>query len=277
MLNKALILEKKAEALEKIGRSAEQENAEAMEAYEEVLSMEPVLPDALFNAGFFYMRLREFGQARDCFSRYISLLEESDPTESDFEDTQDCTNDEELLLSAEKKEQAEKIIRNIVEQGLDEVCYMEAYDCISRGDNEMGLPRIKEFLERRPKAQNGWFLLGWALRKLARYKDSLEAFKKAISLFEANSQIKAKGLYTGSIDIRNEMAICLMELGDFKEAKRELEQALRDEPDNITIISNLGVLALKTEDMEKAESYFRIVNELDPNDPLAKRFLNARD
>ena len=250
-LNKALILEKR--ALHKTGHDSAAETGEALRAYETALSMEPVLPDTLFNAGFFFMRLGKYNRAKDCFSRYIS----------DGEDN-----------PAEKKKQAKKIITDISSQSLDDENFIEAYDCINSGNDEEGLVKAKKFLEKRPKAWNGWFLLGWALRKLGRYEDGLESFKKAVEL----------GGDSG--DLKNETAICLMELGDYKGAQKALEQALLKEPGtpaehtsegfphtNITIISNLGVLAMKTGDKSKAASYFRTVLELDPADPLAKSFL----
>ena len=250
LLNKALILEERAAFLEKNGHETGRENAEAnsqaaLEAYETALSMEPVLPDTLFNAGFFFMRLKEFARARDCFSRYLSVGEESE-------------------IPPEKRKQARKIIKDIGEQGLDDDSFREAYDCISRGNDEMGLSRIREFIERRPKVWNGWFVLGWALRKLGRYGDSLESFRKAVELGGAGS------------DIRNEMAICLMELGDLGGARKELETALREEPENIKIISNLGVLAMKAGKRDEAAAFFRTILELDPDDPLARHFLEEK-
>jgi len=246
LLNKALILEKQAESLEKNSCRAEKENAQALEAYQTALSIEPVLPDTLFNAGFFFMRHRNFARARDCFSRYISKAEETDMP---FE------------IPEEKKRQAEKILQDINGQYLDDNAYREAYDYISAGNNEKGLSRIREFIEKHPKAWNGWFVLGWALRKLGRYADGLEAFKKAASLGGVNS------------DTRNETAICLMELGRNQEARRELEQALQEEPLNIKIISNLGVLAMKAGNRNEAAAFFRTVLELDDEDPLAAHFL----
>ena len=246
LLNKALILEKRAESLEKKGRGTEREHAQALEAYEKALSIEPVLPDTLFNAGFFFMRHRDFSRAKDCFSRYVSKGGEAD------------TADE---IPEEKKKQAQKIIQDISGQYLDDGTYREAYDCIIQGNDEMGLLKIKTFIERHPKAWNGWFVLGWALRKLGRYADGLEAFKKAASLGGANS------------DTRNETAICFMELGDHKGARKELEQALQEEPANIKIISNLGVLAMKAGNKNEAAAFFRTVLELDPADPLAAHFL----
>ena len=246
LLNKALILEKRAEALEKKGRGAEKESAQALEAYQAALSTEPVLPDTLFNAGFFFMRQRDFARAKDCFSRYVSKGEEEDAAGE---------------IPEEKKKQAQKIIQEIGGQYLDDDAYREAYDCITQGNDEMGLLKIRVFIERHPKVWNGWFVLGWALRKLGRYADGLEAFKKAASLGGAGS------------DARNEAAICLMELGDHKGARKELEQALLEEPANIKIISNLGVLAMKAGNKAEAAAFFRTVLELDPADPLAAHFL----
>jgi len=240
-LNKALILDSKADALEKNGHEAERENAEALAAFEAALSMHPVLPDTLFSAGFFFMRRKDFARARDYFTLYANTEE--------FEE-----------IPEEKKRQAQKILKSISSHGLDDDSMREAYDCIGRGNNEEGLQKIKDFIERHPKAPNGWFLLGWTLRKLGRYGDGLQSLKKAAELGGSNC------------DIQNEMAICLMELGDLKGAKKELEKALRKECENIKIISNLGVLAQKNGRIDEAEAFFRTVLELDPEDPLAKHF-----
>ena len=246
LLNKALILDKRAAAFTKNGHEAEREHAETLEAealkaYEAALSLEPVLPDALFNAGFFFMRCKEFARARDYFSLYINAAE--------FEE-----------IPEGKKKQALKALKEISSQGLDDDNIREAYYCISVGNNEEGLQKIKNFIEKHPKAPNGWFLLGWTLRKLGRYGDGLESLKKAVELGGSNC------------DIQNEMAICLMELGDLKGAKKELEKALRKESENIKIISNLGVLAQKNGNINEAGAFFRTVLELDPNDPLARHF-----
>jgi tetratricopeptide (TPR) repeat protein len=251
LLNKALILESAAAELERNGHAAERENALALEAYETALALEPVFPDTLFNAAFFFMRRRDFARAKDYFSRYVQLAEEPE-------------------ISAEKIREAKKNLLEI--GGLDDSGFREAYDCINSGEDEEGLSKIRDYIERHPKIWNGWFLLGWALRKQGRYRDGLESFKKALELGGGGS------------DLKNEMAICQMELGDFRAAKKELEQALRETSndkimapgDIIKIISNLGVLSMKTGDGDKAASYFRTVLSLDPEDAIAKRFLESR-
>ncbi len=263
LLNKALILEDRAEDLEKKGRQADRENAEALQAYETTLSLQPVLPDTLFNAGFFFLRRNNFTRARDCFSRYIAAGEKdvlaTEPDRLQWSGVEAKVRGSPPVIPLDKKKQAEKIIKDLGD--FDDNGFQEAYDCINRGKDEDALKKIRALIEKHPRVWNGWFLLGWTLRKLKRYGDSLESLKKAEELGGTNS------------DVKNEMAICLMELGDLKGARKELELALREEPENIKIISNLGVLALKAGKREEADAFFRTVLELEPEDALARRYL----
>jgi len=241
ILNKALILEDQAAAMERSGREdAEKVYQAAQEAYERVLRIEPVLPDALFNAGFFFIRRRDYRRAGECFSAYVPLAE-----------------------NGEKKKRAAALAADIEKRGLADEDFSTAVALIRTGDDEKALPAIRAFLEKRPQVWNGWFVLGWALRGLGRWEDALASFQKAVE-FDG-----------GGGDTRNEMAICLMELGDLDAARRELEAALKDEPENVKIISNLGVLAMKAGDTDKAAAFFRAVLELDPDDPVAKNFRGA--
>jgi Flp pilus assembly protein TadD len=68
-----------------------------------------------------------------------------------------------------------------------------------------------------------------------------------------------------------------METGDTAGARRELERALTNDPENVKIISNLGVLALKNNEKEKAAAFFRTVLEIDSSDPVAKSYLGVQD
>jgi tetratricopeptide (TPR) repeat protein len=241
-LNKALILEDMSVTLEKNGRTGEAEKCYplAADAYQKVLSLEPVLPDALFNAGFFFMRRKDYRKARECFSDYLLLAD--DP---------------------EKKERAQSMAEEIKNRALDDDSFLRALDFIQRGEEQKSLENIRDFLERCPLVWNGWFVLGWALRKLGRWQDGLESFRKALELGGGNS------------DTRNEMAICLMELGDLSGAGKELEAALREDPENVKIISNFGVLAGKAGDRQKAAAFFRTVLELSPDDPVARAWLDS--
>jgi tetratricopeptide (TPR) repeat protein len=244
LLNVALVTEDRAAALERTGREeeAEAENEKAREIYREIMDLDPPFPNGLFNAGFFYLKRRSFDKARACFSAYLPLAD--DPA---------------------KEEKAQAIIREISGRSLDDEIFREAYDFIRLGEEQKGLEKIRDFLERHPTVWNGWFILGWALRRLGRWEDGAASFRKAVELGGGNS------------DTRNEFAICLMELGDYVSARKELELALREEPENVKIISNLGVLALKRGDSDEAMGFFRTVLEIEPDDPIAKNYLMSRD
>jgi tetratricopeptide (TPR) repeat protein len=156
-------------------------------------------------------------------------------------------------------------IKEIKDNGLDDENFINAHNLIQEGNIEAGLACIHDFIEDRPKVWNGWFMLGWALRLLGRWEDGKAALKKALELGGDNS------------DTRNELAICLMETGDITGARRELERALSGDPENVKIISNLGVLALKNNEKEKAAAFFRTVLEIDSSDPVAKSYLSLQD
>jgi tetratricopeptide (TPR) repeat protein len=246
LLNRALVLEEQSAQIarhgrrqgRRHGRDAAYQAAEA--AYGEVMALEPPFPDAFCNAGFFFMGRNDYRRAKECFSRYTEIAGDGDD---------------------EKKERAASIVREIEKNGLDDALFGEAYELARQGQEEAAMECIRDFIEDHPQVWNGWFVLGWALRRLGRWQDGAAAFSKAIELGGGNS------------DTRNELAICLMELGDLAAARRELEAALRGDPENVKIISNLGALAAKNGDDDEAAAFFRAALELDPDDAIAKQFL----
>ncbi|GHV75595.1 hypothetical protein AGMMS49942_04160 [Spirochaetia bacterium] len=246
LLNRALILENRAAALEQSGReeTAETEYERAHQAYRELLALRPPFPDGLFNAGFFYMQRQNFLKARDCFSSYLALEEGPAP------------------LPRDKRDKARGIVKEIESRNLDDELFREAYDFIRLGEEQKGLEKIRVFLEQHPRVWNAWFILGWGLRRLSRWEDAAAAFTGALELGGDNS------------DTRNELAICLMEQGNLKDARKHLEAALREEPENVKIISNLGVLAMRNGEDDEAAAFFRTVLELEPEDPVALEFFS---
>jgi tetratricopeptide (TPR) repeat protein len=249
LLNRALILENHAGALEQSGREQEAAGVyeNARRAYEDLFALDPPFPDGLFNAGFFYMGRQSFDKARECFSAYLAL-EDAGPER----------------LPGEKKAKAGAIIREIESHALDDSIFRQAYDSIRLGEEQKGLEYIRVFLEQHPRVWNGWFILGWGLRRLSRWEDAAAAFAEALELGGDTS------------DTRNELAICLMEQGKFQDARKHLEAALREEPENVKIISNLGVLALRRGEDDKAAAFFRAVLELEPEDPLALEYFGGK-
>lgn len=246
-LNTALFFDQRAESYRQaeLNEDADAYDNDALLHYKEAMNAEPAIPDAFFNAGFFYLKQHSFREAKDCFETYLALT---------------CdVNDEELGDNGiYKKERAQEILNHINNDNMDDEAFKRAYKLISSGQEEKGLEEIRIFIQKNPNVWNAWFLLGWGLRKIGRWADAEQAFNQSLSCGGENN-----------CDTYNELAICLMEQGKTKEAKNSLQKALSINPENVKIISNLGYLSLKEGNIDDARKYFTVVLEYSPNDKIA--------
>lgn len=220
--------------------------------YKTVMADDEPIPDAFFNAGFFYLKNNNFPKCKDALDAFLLLVNNFDEEELDDD-------------ARIKKEKAEEVLEDISSNKLDDNLFHSAYEALKNDDEEKALTDIKAFLENNPKVWNAWFLLGWALRRLERWEDGAEAFLQAIDLGGNNS------------DTYNELAICLLELGRYEECKEKLYEALEINPENTKIMSNLGILALKQGDYSEAQKMFNTVLAFDENDELALKALEAME
>ena len=246
-LNLALFLDQRADSYRNSGlnEDADAYDADAFSYYEDVMNAEPPLPDAFFNAGFFFMKQHKYREAKDAFETFLAL-------------TCDASDDELGENGVYKKERAQEIISNISNQNIDDESFKAAYDLISSGQEEKGLEEIKNFLVNNSKVWNAWFLLGWGLRRLERFSDAKQAFLEALKLGgDSNS------------DTYNELSLCYVQEKNFDEAEKCLIKALSIEPESTKIMSNLGYLALSKGDIQGARNYFTTVLEFDPKDKIA--------
>ena len=243
----ALFLDQRADSYRNSGLidDADAYDADALSYYVDAMNADPPLPDAFFNAGFYYMKKHSYREAKDAFETYIALT-------CDIDDKELGEN------GVYKKERAQEIINNITNQNMDDESFQKAYDLISQGQEEKGLIEIRSFLEHNQKVWNAWFMLGWGLRRLERYADAEQAFREALKC----------GGDTNS-DTYNELALCLVKEKKFDEAKQSLLKAFEIEPESTKIISNLGYLALAQGDKAAARNYFTTVLEYDPKDKIA--------
>lgn len=240
LLNLALLFEERSGVYAKLDNTELQEQNEeaAFVWYRRALSLDEIVPEAYLYAGYFFLRQNSFDMARSNFTSYLE--EGTDP---------------------EQKTKLKAILSEIEGQNLQDNLFKEAYDFIRLEREEAGIAKITEFLDKNPTVWNGWFILGWAKRRIKAFAEARDAFLKAIEHGGANS------------DTLNELAICQMELGEFGASRTTLEKALGLDPENVKIISNLGILALKQEQRGEAEAFFRTVLEYEPEDPIATQYL----
>ncbi len=248
ILNMALFFDQRADNYRKnaLYDDADAYDSFAEEYYKDVIESENEVPDAFFNAGFFYLKKHNFSEAKNCFDSYIALMADAD--------------EEELGDNGEYKlKRAQEILDKIKNRNLENERFRKAHELIASGREAEGLVEIRRFIQDNPAVWNAWFLLGWGLRRLEQFSEAKMAFEKAREC-EGGDE---------NADTCNELAICQMETGDFSGARESLIEALNMDPDNTKIISNLGFLSLKLGNEEEARKYFMTVLEIDSKDPVA--------
>ena len=239
-VNLALVYEEHGEVYERIGKDdlADRCYEKAFEAYKDALRVDSDSPEVHMYLGTFFLKRRNFDKALIHLEAFLGLSDDE-----------------------KKKKKAKDMIGRLKNRSHFDVLFSEAFDFIKMGKEEEGITKISEFLADNPDVWNAWFLLGWAHRRLGQYKEGRDAFYKAIE----HGSVEA--------DTHNELAICLLELGHYAESRKELEKALRIEPENTKIINNLGILAIKQEEPEEAVGFFRTVLDIDPEDEIAQQYM----
>ena len=245
-INLAFAYEEHANAVERSddGAAAEALRRNAEHAYRRVLDLDPLHADAHLNLAHFYLTQRRFSDARPHLEVYVKHGGD-----------------------AERRAEAKRKLRQMASDGLAEDSFRTAYDLIRRGSEAEGLRLIERFLVAHPEVWQAHFLRGWALRRTGAFAEARQAFEAVLT---HGSEADAAGL----ADTHNELAICHLELRRYGAAERNLRSALQLDPENTKIISNMGILAMKRGRLDEARRYFTAIRELDPNDPLAPKYLH---
>jgi Flp pilus assembly protein TadD len=242
--NLALVCEQQAERLEAAGEAEQAATfrEQAFAAYKAGLAAEPELATCHLNFAHFYLRGGNPAKAREHLAFF--LKHNTDP---------------------ERVEQARALAHRLEGYERVERACAEAFDAIQLGREAEALSLLEPVTREHPELWNAWFLQGWARRRLGDYREAREAFQQTLRLNPANP------------DALNELAICLMELGEPAQARLRLLEARRLDPGNPKILSNLGVAALRLGEREEARRLFQAVLDANPDDPLARRYLEKEN
>lgn len=221
---------------------AEKEDEFAHKYYQHLLSLPQSFPPAYYHAAFFFLRKHNYDRTVALLTSYIGMSDDED-----------------------RIKKARSILDKLSSMGYLDTIFKEAFDFIQMGEEEKGLERALRFVEKYPDVWNGWFLVGWARRRLGRWEEGVQAFSTALE----------KG--AEGADVYNELSICEMELGRLESARANLERALRLEPENVKIIVNLGALAYRQGRIQEAEGFFKTAVEFEPEDKIALEWLKKLD
>jgi len=239
-INLALMHEEHAKYLSDSGNEedAEKEDDLAHKYYQYLLALKETFPPAYYHAAFFFLRKHNYDKAVALLTSYIGMSDDE-----------------------ERTKRAKSILEKLSSMGYLDTLFKEAYDFIQMGEEQKGLERALQFVDKYPDVWNGWFLVGWANRRMGKWAEAERAFHAALE----------KG--AEGADVYNELSICEMELGKLDAAKSGLEKALRIEPENVKIIVNLGALAYRQGRIKEAEGFFETALEFDPEDRIAREWL----
>ncbi|QEN05758.1 tetratricopeptide repeat protein [Thiospirochaeta perfilievii] len=240
LLNLAVLNENEADWFGKKGDFQKQEELLnlAKEIYLQLLDRESVLTDTYFNGGFFFIKIRDFEKAELCLSAFIEYSDDED-----------------------KIEKAKEVLLNYKSIISNEDIFSNAYTAILNEEEPLAIEALISFLKDNENIWNGWFLLGWAYRRLSNFTEAINALETALKLNEKD------------VDIYNELAICYLEVGLFDKSQKALEKALQITPEDVKIISNMGILQMKQGNMDEAKKYFETVLVYDEEDSIAKLYL----
>jgi tetratricopeptide (TPR) repeat protein len=211
---------------------------QAFTAYRSALTLDEVLPDTYLNYAYFLLEQENYEKALVHFEEY--LRREKDET---------------------KMAPIRKIVSDLSVFQEQDGLFKEAFDNIALGKEEDGILQAAALLQQHPDFWNAWFLHGWGLRRLCRYEEAKESFLKALSLAPPKS------------DLLNELAIVHMELGELEDSYRRLTEALKIEPENVKVLSNLGVVCFKMNRHDESAGFFKTVMEYSGDDPVAQNYL----
>lgn len=196
-----------------------------------------------------YIKMSEFGTARDIVARILSN-EESSPelAESIAALAQECIDVSNFDQALKCLLQAQKISALPVEY-----CSDIAF-CYERLDNmEQAVIYYNKYLDNDPFNDNVWFNLGTIYAKQLQFEKSIEAFEYSLALNGNNSS----SLYN--------LAVVYLNLDRFKESAETFVKFNECEDDNIQGIIGLANAQLGLNDFKGACESFRRAYYLDNN------------
>ena len=237
----AKLYEKRAAQERKSGDSkiAESYEGAAEAAYNELLSEDAAPKSAWYDAGVFRYNRGDFLRAAETLEAFLDTAGEG-----------------------AERNHAQHLVSSCRDEGQAEELYRNAYAALNAGQVADGKKMALEFKDQHPDGWPGWFLLGWAHRLSEEWQEARDAF-------EAASERGCR-----ESELFNELAICTRALKDYDASFAALEEALKRDPENIKILSNMAIIYLEKGDKEEAVRWLQTALTLDPSDQICRQLLD---
>ena len=166
-----------------------------------------------------------------------------------------------VASEGEKKQRLKAMLKDVTLRLDSDTEIKQAYDFMMLDEEDKALETIEKFISKNPKLWHGYFIKGWALRRLKKYKEAEESLLKALSCGESNA------------DIYNELSICALENGSRELAKSYLNTAVDLDENNLTLTSNLAFLHLMDEEYDEAKEWIEKSRRLAPEDAQVRSMM----
>lgn len=232
--------------------AADEYEEKYLHALSDGLKIFPEQPHLLSELGSFHVEQGNLENARDYLERYLTATKDEPETVTVPEGEEKFGPD---------KTAVRKTLKDIESMMDDERLLTESWDFMNMGDEKKALERADAFIKRNSKVWNGWFLKGWAHRRLEQYEEGQKAFLKVLELGEQNASVY------------NELAICARETGSKALAKDYLGISLDLEPENVAIMANLAFMHLDDDEFDEARVLLEKARYLDSEDPGVQQLM----
>ena len=161
-------------------------------------------------------------------------------------------------------------------------------DLYQRNERDAAVRVAREVVKEQPAMNAGRELLAFVLQETDRVSEAIELLRGlpstssqvqlALLLTETgkpNEAIEIVKALPSDVDVLNAHGIALSELGRNEEAVQQFQRALAIDPNNAPAYQNLGIAALRGNDLQAAEEQLNRALALNPRLPLALNTLGV--
>ena len=241
-LNLAVSYDEYSQRLSENGQDTESDKYSEMayEMFKVVEAFDEKNESAYFYLGRFYLLRENYDKAVEYFKEFVRV-----------------SKDEERIA------EVKKLFMDIENLGIEDEDYDMGVSLIQSEKYTDAVEFLSKYIVKFPRSWSGYYMRAIAERNNTDYKAALEDLHKAAEL------------NIDSSDIYNEMGLNYMNLEDYNKSELYFGKALRYNPDDASIISNLAVMNYRKGDISAAVKYCQVILEIYPDDLKAKDMLKT--